>query len=267
MSANDRRPTVGEYCRAVEAHLCRRNGGHLVRVVGPAFEMVRGWEARGIPLSIALRGMDRYFDRLATRGPRRRPARVEFCEADVLDLFDEWRRAVGVAVASAVAGGTPHAGDEGEAAVPPGEGEAPGEGGAKPRATRRGPSLAAHLERVLTRLTSLLATTELEPRLHAVATSVLHEIGDLRTGARGLRGEARTHVLERLASLDAELMQAAIASLDAGALEAIEASCRRDLAPFAARMPEEALAEAMRTARVHAARERLGLPRVAMEQA
>ena len=34
----------------------------------------------------------------ATRkGPRRRPVRIEFCEADVLDAFDDWRRAVGVA--------------------------------------------------------------------------------------------------------------------------------------------------------------------------
>ena len=42
------------YCREIEAHLCRRNAGHLVRVVGPAFEMVAGWAAKGIPLKVAL---------------------------------------------------------------------------------------------------------------------------------------------------------------------------------------------------------------------
>ena len=32
--------TTGEYCRAVEAHLCRSNGGHLVRIAGPSFDRV-----------------------------------------------------------------------------------------------------------------------------------------------------------------------------------------------------------------------------------
>ncbi len=87
------------YCREIEAHLCRRNAGHLVRVAGPAFEMVAGWAAQGIPLKVALSGIDRAVDRRDAKGPSRRPLRVEFCEADVLDAFDAWRRAVGVGTA------------------------------------------------------------------------------------------------------------------------------------------------------------------------
>ena len=89
------------YCREVEAYLCRKNDGHLIRIVGPAFEQVCGWAARGVPLNVVNRGIDRYFERYYAKGPRRRPVRIEFCEADVLDVFDEWRRAVGVARASA----------------------------------------------------------------------------------------------------------------------------------------------------------------------
>jgi hypothetical protein len=95
------------YCRDIEAHLCRRNAGHLVRVAGPAFEMVAAWAAEGIPLKIALRGIDRAVERRDAKGPSRRPLRVEFCEADVLDAFDEWRRAVGVGTAGG--GGLGHA--------------------------------------------------------------------------------------------------------------------------------------------------------------
>ena len=90
--------TTAEYCRQVERYLCRRNGGHLVRIVGPAFDTVTGWAGQGIPLRVALRGIDRCIDREDAKGPRRRPVRVEFCEADVLDAFDEWRRAVGAVV-------------------------------------------------------------------------------------------------------------------------------------------------------------------------
>src|SRR5262249_44189309 len=67
-----------------------------IRIVGPAFEQVCGWAARGIPLKLAMRGIDRYFERYYARGLRRRPVRIEFCEADVLDVFDEWKRSVGV---------------------------------------------------------------------------------------------------------------------------------------------------------------------------
>ena len=82
------------YCREIEAYLCRKNDGHLIRIVGPAFEQVSRWGQQGVPLKVALVGIDRYFERYYRRGPRRRPVRIEFCEADVLDAFDEWRRSV-----------------------------------------------------------------------------------------------------------------------------------------------------------------------------
>src|SRR6266536_838615 len=85
-----------EYCREIEAYLCRKNEGHLIRIAGPVFEQVSGWAAQGVPLTVAFRGIDRYCERYYAKGPRRRPVRIEFCEADVLDVFDEWRRAVGV---------------------------------------------------------------------------------------------------------------------------------------------------------------------------
>jgi len=94
---------VDSYCRDIEAHLCRRNAGHLVRISGPAFDLVRGWAQRGIPFTVAQQGIDRYIDRSNARGLRRRPARIEFCEADVLDAFDAWRRAVGIHRAEAEA--------------------------------------------------------------------------------------------------------------------------------------------------------------------
>ena len=81
-----------EYCRQVEAYLCRKNEGHLVRIAGPVFEQVSGWASQGVPLAVVFRGIDRYCERYYAKGPRRRPVRVEFCEADILELFDDWRR-------------------------------------------------------------------------------------------------------------------------------------------------------------------------------
>jgi len=94
---------AGDYCRAIEAYLCRENGGHLVRIVGPAFQVVAAWHATGIPFGIVKQGIDRTLarDRAKPAGPVRRPVRVEFCDADVQDAFAAWRRAVGVGMAGA----------------------------------------------------------------------------------------------------------------------------------------------------------------------
>src|SRR4029078_716517 len=85
-----------DYCRSIETYLCRKNDGHLIRVGGQSFDLAAGWEARGRPLDVAYSGIDRCFERQARKGPRRRPMKIEFCEADVLDAFDQWRRAVGL---------------------------------------------------------------------------------------------------------------------------------------------------------------------------
>src|SRR6188472_4556630 len=140
---------IGAFCRAVEAHLCRVNGGHLVRIVGPAFELVAGWAKEGLPLRVVLHGVDRTITRLTAKGPRRRPIRIEFCEADVRDAADQWRRAVGVHAAASTA-------------VAP----------ASPEITAsRVPSLPKHLERVLVRLSAVAATSALPTSFReAIAT-------------------------------------------------------------------------------------------------
>ena len=204
-----------DYCRQVEAYLCRKNDGHLVRIVGPAFEQVCGWASRGVPLKVAYRGIDRYFERYYAKGPRRRPVRVEFCEADVLDVFDEWRRAVGI-------GSAADAGDAG--------------------GQRRHGSLPAHLERVIARLTVL--RSEAGQNLAAVIESIVRELDAARAGAKSLRGEARTQLLERLTAIEVELLAAARAELDTAALDEISAEADSELAPFRDRMAADAYARA-----------------------
>ena len=87
---HDPRPTTpiapGRYCRDVESYLCRQNDGHLVRIVGPAFELVCGWAERQIPLRIVCGAIDRTRARHDAKrrsspsGQSRRPLRIEFCE-------------------------------------------------------------------------------------------------------------------------------------------------------------------------------------------
>ncbi len=228
-----------EYCRTIETHLCRRNGGHLIRVVGPSFELVSGWATQGIPLKVALAGIDRYFERQARQHkPSRRPVRIDFCDADVLDVFDEWRRAVLVPAGVEAAPGS-----DAEAAP------------AKPSA-----SLPAHLERVVLRLSAARARGTLGDAFDALIDRVVTELDTARASVGGVRGDARRELIERLAALDRALIDGARARLDDSARAALSASADEELAEYRERMPAGAFARAHAAVLDRLVRERLSLP-------
>lgn len=228
----------GAYCRDVESYLCRRNGGHLIRIVGPAFDLVRGWEARQIPLSVVFRAIDRTVERREATGARRRPVRIEFCEGDVDALFDDWRRAVGVG------------GGDREAAE-------------RPAGRRR--TLVDHLDRAILALTAVRGSERHGPALGELAGQVVGELDGLRAAAKTARGDARRRLLVRLADIERALMTVARDTADASLRETIRGETERDLAPFRARMPADAFRKSLQTGTDRLLRERLELPRIAFE--
>jgi hypothetical protein len=215
----------------------------LIRIAGPVFEQVSGWAAQGVPLAVAFRGIDRYCERYYAKGPRRRPVRVEFCEADILELFDDWRRAVGVT----------------QLVDPSADADA--------RATRD--SLPAHLDRVIAKLTALRASSAKAsvPRSSGRSASfdtrldeAVREMDRARTAARQARGDARSALLTRLVALDRELLDAARDAIDPPRRAALMAEAETEIAPFAARMTGDARARAIDAAFDRLLRDAVGLP-------
>jgi hypothetical protein len=242
-----------QFCRDVETYLCRKNEGHIIRIVGPAFDLVCGWARRGVPLKVAQNGIDRYFERYYAKGPRRRPVRVEFCEADVLDVFDEWRRATGVPLAVSA-----------EGSVGPGHEPAPS---GRPAVTRvsssHQTSLPAHLDRVIARLTALRAGEDrsLDERLEAI----VQELDGARSAAKTLRGPAREALMQRLREIDRTLLDAVRAQATPELLAEMTREADEDLAGYRDRMLPAAY-ERSRTASIdRLLRERRRLPVVAFD--
>jgi len=163
---------------------------------------------------------------------------IEFCEADVLDVFDEWRRAVGVSAAGA-------AGEVGEA----------GEAG-------RG-SLPAHLERVIARLTALRAGSDRS--LDPVLDDLVRELDAARAKSKSVRGEARDALIDRLQQLDGSLVEALRQRLDDRALQQLSDEAGEELKPFKVRMPADAYQQSHRACVDRLLRERAGLPSISYE--
>lgn len=231
-----------EYCRQIEAYLCRKNDGHLIRIVGPSFERVCGWAAQGIPFKIACQGIDTYFVRYYAKGVRRRPVQIDFCEHDILDAFDAWRRAVGVRVP-----GTHGSEDDAQA-------------------KRRKRSLPEHLDRVCERVTARRAgMTPPPPEFDAVLDTITREAAAFRDTAGPLRGETRERIVTRLVELDRLLLDAARAQVDHAALQAMRAEAAEQLLPFRDRLPAETYQRAIDSAVDRLIREREQLPTVSFE--
>lgn len=221
---------LDSYCRDIEAYLCRKNDGHLIRIAGAAFECVSRWAEQGIPFKVACLGIDRYFERYYRKGPRRRPVRIEFCEADVLDAFDDWRRAVGV--------------PQGAAAEP----------------ARVRVSLASHVERCIVRLTTLRASAELTRPMDGALERTIRELDQLLPVAKNARGAARDAVLTALEALDRALIEAAREIADPGLRSEAEAEAHAQLNAFRDRMSREAYERSVAAAIERYIREHFGLP-------
>jgi hypothetical protein len=233
--------TPDAYCREIEGYLTRKNDGHLIRIVGPSFARVCGWAEQGVPLKIAFAGIDRYFERYYAKGARRRPVHIDFCEDDVLDMFDAWRRAVGV-----TAGASEQAAES------------------RPRE-----SLATRLERAIAKLTALRAGPQIRgpegPPPQDLLNDVVRELDQMLPSAKQARGAARAAMIDRMARLDRQLLEAARAGLSTAESDRLKAQAETDLAPFRDRMPSDAWTRAIDAAFDRLVREHTGLPALPQE--
>ena len=232
-----------EYCREIEAYLCRKNDGHLIRIVGPSFERVCSWAAQGIPFRIACQGIDAYFVRFYAKGVRRRPVQIDFCENDIIDAFDAWRRAVGVRLPGAQVDAD------------------------RDQVRRRTRRLPEHLDRVCERVTASRAgMLPLPPEFDAVMETITREAAAFRDLPGPLRGDTRNRITSRLAELDRMMLDAARAQADPAAIQVMREEASEQLRPFRDRMPADDYERAIDSAADRLLRERHRLPVVAFDQ-
>jgi hypothetical protein len=228
---------LSSYCREIEDHLTRVNGGHLVRIVAIGFETVRHWAEAGIPLSVVMRGIELKADRHRL-GSSTRPLRIEFCDADVRDVFEQWRRAVGVI------------------------GDSSGDAG--PAEPQKRPSLTKHLDRVIDRLTRVAGRIDLPDEFLSALAELLQELSAIRETAKGARGDARAQLVNQLAPLDDRVVAAARAAASADLLARLESQSADELAAFRDRLAGDSWQRALTATVDRLLRDHFGLPTITM---
>lgn len=223
---------VADYCRQVEAHLTRINGGHLVRVVGPGFALVKQWADEGVPLSVVFKGIEQKADRHKA-GASRRPLRIEFCESDVREVFEAWRRATGIAA------------DGGPASI-----------GDEPK--RRSPSKS--IDKAIERLGRVAGRLELSDEFRDAVSHAIERLSAVREGLAHSRGPARDPWLAQLEPIDRDLMTQARRVVDAQVLRGLTEQAEREMATYRDRLAPEAWQRAVTVTVERGVRAHLGLP-------
>src|SRR5215207_4039133 len=98
------------YFTELEDAFIRRRGKHLL--LSPMdWALIESWKETGVPLHVALRGIERAFDSHASRPRRRSVKSLMYCQEEVEAQFAEWLE--GQRGANAKAGG---AADDADAA-------------------------------------------------------------------------------------------------------------------------------------------------------
>lgn len=231
---------VGEYCRHVESHLAQVNAGEIIRIMGAGFELVRGWALEGIPLSIVCHAVSQKAERHRA-GRATRPLRIEFCTADVHEVYGAWRRAVGIRGTDGVA--------EDEAA-----------GGAAPAEDHRRVSLARHVQRAIDRLSQSASRLDLAPAMRDALDAVLQDVAAISERARGARGAARESIASELAALDARMLTGVRAAIGAAGLERLTDKAAADLAGYRGRLAPDVWQRSVALGVDRLLRDQLGLP-------
>ena len=232
---------VGEFCRRVEEHLTRVNEGQLIRVVGPAFELVRGWALEGMPLSVVTHGIDVKAERHRA-GRSTRPLRLEFCEADVRQVYTRWRRSVGLSSAGLSS-----------------------EDNQERHEAEKRPSLSRQVDRALDKLSRVAGRLDLPEAFRETVSQAINELSAIRDAARTARGEARKALAAQLTPIDTALVGAARESLNGGVLDQLRRDAEADLASYRTRLAADLWGRSVERALDQLVREHLGLPTLSLD--
>jgi hypothetical protein len=241
------------YFTEIEDAFIRRRGRHLL--LSPMdWALIESWKEMGVPLHVALRGIEKSFDSYESK-PRKRTVKTLFyCQEEVEAQFAEWLESQTGAHAPA----PPTATDESGAAA---TGEEGGRGLPFPREV-----IAAHLADCQAGLARALekrraAGEDAVTEALARAAARLGELAeDFNRAARPDAGLLESSLTDLESLLDRALRTA----LPGAEVEAARASAAEQLRPYKARMERATYAQTLDNLLAKSLREAAGVPRLSL---
>jgi signal transduction histidine kinase len=234
------------YFTEIEDTFIRRRGKHLL--LSPMdWALIESWKEMGVPLHVALRGIERSFDSFESKPRRRTVKSLLYCQEEVEAQFAEWQEAqVG---ANGNGGRAAAAAEATEAALP------------FSRA-----AIVEHLERArqsLRKICDARKRARKDDLCDALARAATR-LNELKEDfSRAARADAEK-LEESLTSLEKMLDAALEANLPARELVKARAEAEEQLQPYRGRMEQAVYEQTLNNLFLKRLREAHGLPRLSL---
>jgi hypothetical protein len=248
------------YFTEVEDAFIRRRGKHLL--LSPLdWALIESWKEMGVPLHVALRGIEKAFDSYEAKPRKRSVKTLMYCQEEVEAQYAEWLESQTGAHAETSAAGANTAGGAG--VVDKGGAET-GEGSSLPfpRAV-----IEAHLADCRTELRRAAEKRSGRAGEEDLSEALARAAARLEALASDFERSARPNaeLLESsLTDLEGLLERALRASLPAEEVDAARASAAEQLRPYRARMERATYEQMLDNLLAKALRERAGVPRLSL---
>ena len=244
------------YFTEIEDAFIRRRGKHLL--LSPMdWALIESWKEMGVPLHVALRGIEKSFDSWESKPRKRSVKSLMYCQEEVEAQFAEWAESQTGAHAPAAEAGA----DAAEGAAAP----AADEGGRSlpfPRAV-----ISSHLSDCRSELARALERRRAAGAADAVTEALARAAARLGELADDFERAARpdAELLEgSLTDLEALLDRALRSALPAAATEAARAAAEEQLRPYRARMERATYEQTLDNLLAKSLREAAGVPRLSL---
>jgi hypothetical protein len=222
--------------------------------------LIESWKEMGVPLHVALRGIEKSFDSYESKPRKRSVKSLMYCQEEVEAQFHEWLESQTGANATS----RKDASDSGDSASEglPSSDEGAGRGLPFPRAI-----ISAHLSEcrdAVRRALDLRTKSAGEGALCEALERAAARLEELQADfERAPRPDAEA-LESSLTGIEALLDRALRESLDEDALEEARANAAEQLRPYRARMERATYEQTLDNLLAKALRERAGVPRLSL---
>ena len=241
------------YFTEIEDAFIRRRGRHLL--LSPMdWALIESWKEMGVPLHVALRGIEKSFDSYESKPRKRTVKSLFYCQEEVEAQFAEWVESQTGAHAPAGESAT----DESAAVETVDEG---GRGLPFPREV-----IAAHLADCRAGLASALEKRRAagEDAVTEALARAAVRLGELAEDFRRASRPDAELLESSLTDLESLLDRALRASLSDEEVEAARASAAEQLRPYKARMERATYEQTLDNLLAKSLRETAGVPRLSL---
>jgi hypothetical protein len=249
------------YFTEIEETFIRRRGRHLL--LSPMdWALIESWKEMGVPLHVALRGIERAFDSYEARPRHRSVKSLMYCQEEVEAQFAEWLESQ--RGASPVAGSVDRGRAVGKGGGEVTDGGAGEVGGGLPFPRE---VIAAHLAECREALSRAIEKKSKSVGDAALCEALARAAARLEELAADFNGAARPDAekLENsLTDLEALIDRAVRASLPAEFVEEKRAEAAGQLSPYRARMERATYEQTLENLLAKALREEAGVPRLSL---